>query len=47
MLTTKNQDLDLDTFWHSVISLSNKDINKQFDAILGDTYDVKFSLNIF
>jgi hypothetical protein len=32
VLTTKNQNLNLDAFMHSVIYLPNKDINKQFDA---------------
>jgi hypothetical protein len=42
--TTKNFDLDLDAFLHSVTSLPIKDINKQFIFNLGNTYDVKFSL---
>jgi hypothetical protein len=43
----KNQDLDLDVFLHSVIYLSNIDVNKQFDTTLGNTYNAKLSLNNF
>jgi hypothetical protein len=43
-LITKNQDLDLDAFLHSIICLLNKNINKHLDTIFGDTNDDKFSL---
>jgi hypothetical protein len=45
--TTKNSDLDLDAFLHSVTSLPIKDTNKHFTFSLGDTHDVKFSLTSF
>jgi hypothetical protein len=45
--TTKNFDLDLDMFLHSITSLPIKDINKHFIFNLGDTHDVKFSLTGF
>jgi hypothetical protein len=47
MPTIKNQNLDLNTFLHSKTFLPNTDINKHFIATLGDTDDVKFSLNNF
>jgi hypothetical protein len=37
----------LNAFLHSITYLSNKDINKQFDATLGNTNNAKFSLHNF
>jgi hypothetical protein len=45
--TTKNLDLDLDAFLHSVTYLPIKDTNTQFIFNLSDTNDVIFSLNDF
>jgi hypothetical protein len=47
MPTTKNQDLDLNAFLHNVTCFSNIEINKHFINILGDTNNIKFSLNNF
>jgi hypothetical protein len=43
--TTKNLDLDLDAFLHSVTYLPIKDTNTQFIFNLSDTNDVMFNLN--
>jgi hypothetical protein len=45
MPTIKNQEFDLDTFLYSVICPTDKEINKHFYTILGNTDDIKFSLN--
>jgi hypothetical protein len=44
IFTIKNQNLELNAFLYSVINLSNKKINKHFDATLSDINDVKFNL---
>jgi hypothetical protein len=47
MPTTKNSDLDLDTFLHSVTCLPIKNTNKHFISNLSDINDVMFSLTDF
>jgi hypothetical protein len=47
MPSIKNQDLNLDAFLYSVTCSINKKINKYFNNILGDTNDIKSSLNNF
>jgi hypothetical protein len=44
VLITKNQNLNLNTFLHSITCSLNKKINKQFN-IISDTNDVNISLN--
>jgi hypothetical protein len=43
----KNHNLNLNVFLHSITYFSNKEINKHFVTTLGNTNDVKFSLNNF
>jgi hypothetical protein len=45
MLTTKNQNLNLNMFLHSITCLFNKNTNKYYNIKLDDTNDIKFSLN--
>jgi hypothetical protein len=47
MLITKNQNLNLDAFLYSITYPSNKEINKYSINSLGDTNNVKISLNNF
>jgi hypothetical protein len=47
MPTTKNQNLDLNMFLHSVTCLSNKNINKHFNNSIGNSNNITFSLNNF
>jgi hypothetical protein len=47
MPATKNSNLDLDAFLHSVTCLPIKDINKYFIFNLSDTNDIMFSLTDF
>jgi hypothetical protein len=44
MPNTKNQDLDLNAFLHSVTCLPDMEINKHYNKFLNDTTGVKFSL---
>jgi hypothetical protein len=44
MLTTKNQDLNLNVVLYSITKSFNKNINKYFNFNLGNTDDISISL---